>query len=553
MRLRHNPARAAAAVAAALAICSTLAGCSDNTDESGLYGGSATTGEIVDYVDSLRGVNDLAHGSLDIPPMATLSRVAAVAAAERYVGNEPRSFSDDEIASLAESSPEAPAAIFTQLCIATGGDSGRALQAMPADARQSLDDLTPPRTETFRNATEAALAADVATALECLDENFESRPDVEQDLAKAMEGSPLAIARARYTGAISVEPSAQSFPQHASRVAQDIEANGCTDWNQAAAAMLAAAGAADNPVKACAEESVAAFTDPDALAYMVGARVAPQLIARYLDEHGSALETALTLDYTYITPGDTPVGYGTLSATRDAVWLLWITGAGQPPQWMISGIARAVADIPSGELSTPEMASTITILCAKAADACSDETRQAAEALVKKHAPEIDGPPPEDDGVAALTLRAWSLIDDDSATVDGRGPQCTSDEAQRLFDEAPQTLSQRMVLTRSCEENLPVSVSAARDATIEAFKDNNPHDAAAYALIAELMAGGADDALNEGFYSDIAKAYMDLVARADNSEGSGYVENARPLSLELVRAEIQASTYAPGFAGEPHE
>lgn len=522
---RPRRAGAVPAIAALTATLIGVTGCTSPEDER-----SATQADTYEYVDRLRGVNDLAHSSLELPAAATLAGVAAIAMSQRYVGAEPEPIDDVELRRLADRSPEDAPAIFSQLCEISSGDSRKARSALSPDDAASLDALSAKDLPSIDDEDAAVLAADVLSAMACRDGVAATAVphDIRDRLHQSVESFPLPFASLQHQGLLAESSSPTVAPEDIEQLQSEIAAEGCTQWRQAWATAASRAATLPDTIMQCAESTTTELDDPTVLYYFVSAQMPRAVLSGILEHNAAAVSEWSRVDAVFSTGTDEPTGLGTIAATRDAVTLLKTRGIDTPPDWITDGLATALEGDPLA-WSDAGSASDFLYLCESLAGACPASVIEEVRSTVTASIEDLSLPAPGDDLSAARILEA-------AAVAELELPGCTPETVDQWAQDAPLSLAMLAMSQKECWETLSLSKQDYIEDASAAMQTTEYPSAAGYVILHALGTDGSGDSEMR----DAVSASLDgLIALIDESEGAGYVAKARPLPLELLRARIE--------------
>jgi len=522
---RPHRAGAVPAIAALTAALIGLTGCTPPEDDQ-----NDMMADAYEYVDSLRGVNDLAHSSLELPAAATLAGVAAVSMSQRYVGAEPELIDDVELRRLADRSPEDTPAVFSQLCEISSGDAQKARDALSVDDEAVVDALSAKDLPSIDDEDAAVLAADVLSALACRDGVHTAAvpQDIRDRLQQSVESLPLPFTSLQHQGLLSDTSSPMVAPEDIEQLEAEIAAEGCTQWRQAWATAASRATTLPDTILHCAENTTTTLDDPTVLYYFVSARMPRDVLSALLQRNAAAVSDWTRVDATFNTGSDEPTGLGTVAATRDAVALLKLEGIETPPAWIREGLAAASRG-DALAWADASSASDFLYLCVSLPGACPasmlDEVRTTVTAGIEGMSTSAPG----DDLSTARILEA-------AAVAELELPGCTPEMADDWAENAPMSLAMLAMSQKECWETLSLSKQDFIDAASSAMQTMQYQSAAGYMILHALGTDGSGDS---EMRDAVSASLDDLIASIDESEGAGYVSKARPLPLELLNARIE--------------
>ena len=482
----------------------------------------------LEYVELLRGANDLAHGSLDVPSPSTLPAYAAVTSALRHADLPVPEASRDALVDLTRRSGEDAAWATFYLCAATGGDIPRVTDVVD-DKNFGAGGIDSVNAAADRIIAESARACVGAPAL--------LRDDDWSALAQWSSGNALVAvqlaALARRLG--HPVPTGLLTSADLTSIAAAVEADGCSDWahaNSVATRSLATAPAAvptavPAAIEACAANDAVVLTDPTVLFYLVAADVAPAHLARLLGANEGVVQRALEVEGSRATPGAAPTGLGTIASSRDAVLYLRLSGATRVPDWLPSGVLDAV----SGELAPRDSIDALFLCAALELDcptAFLTRARTLTRDVIDASLSESSDAPARVNGAArAVETAREARLDVPSA--------CTRDRVTAWLADDPQLLAAFAVGEKECVELVALDDATLTPLLRDALDNLRPEDALAYCLV-RLLAGSARP--DDSDFSTAAHAGFDaLWSQIDSENGDDFLAAARPLRIELAHAK----------------
>lgn len=488
----------------------------------------------LEYVELLRGENDLAHGSLDVPSSSTLPALAAVSSALRYAGEPVPEVSRESLEELTRRSGEDAAWAAFYLCEATGGDIPLVTTLIP-------DTEWPTPAIDSVNAAADRIVAEGAR--ECL--GLPSRL-AEADwaaLERYASGNALVAVQlaALARGLGHPEPTGLLSAADVASIGSAVRADGCSDWvhaNSAAAHALTPTLTSATPeVDACAADDTVTVTDPTTLLYLVAAEVAPRQLATVLEANAGLVDRALAVDHSVVTAGSAPSGNGTIASSRDALLLLRLSGSARVPDWLGTGMIAAIGPGDGSHLAPSDTIDALYV-CAALELGCPAAFLLRARSVALDaidsvlHSSDSKNTAFENGDAGAVSARAVEAALEAGLEL---APACTSSRAALWLNEAPQLLAAFAVSEKECVELLALDDEVLAPLVTRAIDELRPEDALAYCLLRLL----ADDALPDAsaFTTTARDGFDALWQRLDAENGDDYLATTRPLRIELAHAK----------------
>jgi len=476
----------------------------------------------LEYVELLRGANDLAHGSLDVPSPSTLPAFAAVASALRHTGRPVPEVSRDALNELSRRSGEDVAWSAFYLCEATGGDPTSVKDTLRAAEVRPVDSVN-----------DAADRIITETARHCLGLPTRLRDDDWRDLARWSSGNALVGVQLAALARRLEHPTPTALLSAAdiTSIASAVEADGCSDWVHANSVAARALAEVPSVVEDCASNDALVLSDPTVLLYLVAANLDPAQLSRLLDANEGVVERALAAEGSVATPGTTPTGNGTIASSRDAVLYLRLSGVSRVPSWLSHGVLTAIeSGLDPGDLIDGlYLCAALELDCPDAfLSRARDATRDAIDAAVNESA---------DDGARAVETAREAALD---------VPQtCTRDRAESWLAEDPQLLAALAAGEKECVELVELDDATLTSLLTHALDDLRLEDALAYCLLRLLSANARPDGQqatgsqpsNSTFTTTARDGFSALWSRLDAENGGDFLSSARPLRIELAQAK----------------
>lgn len=487
-----------------------LAGCTTASAPSELDRAAAA----LHYVELLRGENDLAHGSLDVPSSSSLPALAAVSAALRQAGQQVPPVSREALEELTRRSGEDAVWATFYLCEATSGDIPLIAALVPETSWP-----TPPIDSV--NAAADRIMSESARA--CLGLPSLLGASDWRELARQSAGNALVAARlAALARRIGHDVPGDLLAQSdVALIERAVEGDGCTEWvlaNSAAAASLVPVPAV---VETCAASDTVTISDPTVLGYLVAAEVPGPQLARLLAANTTLVDRALAVETSIASPGSRPTGNGTIASSRDAVLLLRLRGSARAPEWLARGVIATTAT----DLNASDTVDALYLCAALEIHCPGSFLRDAREATLARVRDALTEP---DDGSARAV----------EAAIEARlelPDACTRERAETWLVERPQLLAAFAGSQKECVEILDLDAATLTPLVRDAFDELRLDDALAYCLL-HLLAGDARPVSSE-FSRAAREGFADLRARLDAENGDDYLASARPLRIELAQAK----------------
>ena len=516
---RLSPVIAAVVVTLAVSSCTTPPPETTESDEARAY------------VQLLRGENDLAHASLEIPATSSLPTVASAIAAIRYAQRTPPAVSRQALARLTQRSGEEPSWAAFYLCQATGGDPAVVSGILGAE---TVEQLRAPPEAAVESVNDVADRVVLESTRRCLGSTTELDAATRGALERHSAGNPLVAARvAELFALVGAAPAATLGSADVRAVETAIAAEGCTEWTQAASIAVQRLATA-TPLDACARSTTVEIIEPTSLTYAIAAGMPPAQVAALLDHNAAAVERWLSVEATVAHPDGAPLGLGTLASTRDALALLRLRGDASTPEWMSRGVvaaSKAERNDPSELLDLLHLCTVLEAPCDDAALAEANRAmRTALDDLLGGELLGGDLPAPMTDGAEEARLL-------ETAIALGHEPRghCTGDTPARLLDDAPQLLAMLATVDKACVQSLDLGDEALAREVERAVVELRPEDALALCLLRSLSTASGHDSST---FPQRARAALDgLWLRFGAEHGPDFLSSARPLRVELLTAK----------------
>lgn len=475
------------------------------------------------YVNSLRGENDLAHGSLIVPPMATLSDLVATLAAEDYSGSPPTSYSTEELSGLVGRTG-GDAAELTALVCQIPGITHSQIKALIPEANSlpatlpdvsGVDDM-PDLLAVWRSA-------------DCLGNHPSMSAADRLSIEKAIAQSPLIALSALDAGIVESENvlSASGRTNLLRDLDHEVTADGCDEEALEVANALAALGAELTPVlQRCAATPDLVLSRSSSLNTLRMAHVKPSQVASLLKANRERVHEWTMVRESLLQDWPSPVGFGTLEATRDAVALLTLTD-NAIPTWIGDGVALALTAYSTGELVPVEsQGPDLLYLCATVIDQCPADL----QTLVEGTATRLDTKSiPNNDATVARLFDALTAADLALPVT------CTPELAHRWAMDAPLTLVALSATQDDCVTMSGVTEQEFAARALESLQDGKVDESIAYSRLRKQLVPVVRD---DEQYERMAAEWARLVEKLRKADTDEYLEKGQPLSFVLRRAEL---------------
>lgn len=497
--------------------------------EDSLSNGS---GQALQYAESLRASDNLAHGSLEIPSGATLSRVSAVARIYRFVGYSVPAIDCADLVRLTRQSSEPPLWKFQSLCAIDPSTGTKNSQVLSDEESIVVGDLAIPPPESITNTDSVAELLALVDGLACKDEEQTITEDHKIAVIDAVRSHPLIAAEAiadLHITASGVSPLVTS--NDIDDLNRRVESDGCNDWifaESLAVKYLVASGfsapANLELIEECASDSRAAIDDVEAIATALKFGLSEESVRTLIRGNQSFFDQVLRFESTYVTEASTPVGKGSASATRDLVQYLRLNDVTSVPSWIGEGVLDATM--------TEQVESTridLLYLCISLHLACDPDFVSVAKTELSDAISSIDFVASDDESNARLL---------ETATLVGISIPFTCDEAKRAewFADAPQSLAMIASTSKTCADVGMYSEEELQSNIVKSLQQLNPQRALAFVYLAMLN----DSSVSNPDFSDFCEEnFKKLWASLRASEGDDDLVQARLLSVELIKAKLE--------------
>ncbi len=485
----------------------------------------------LEYAELLRASNNLAHGSLEIPASATLPKLSAVARIYRAIGSSPVVVGDADLGRLVRQSSEPPLWKLQSLCDIQP-DIGVSLGEFLSDEESAeMRDLVLPAAVTITTADSVAEFLTIVGVSRCVGSKLDVTEAQKTAILDAARSYPLVAAQAVTSlniDASETEPlvTGDNIEDLAGRIVE----NGCTDWamtESLAIILLSKQGLTEagdlHDIEECAQSSAIAVDDVESLPMAVQFGLPVDTARGIVRDNQPLLDQLVRLTSTFATEPGRPVGQGSVAATRGLVQYLRLNDVTSFPQWIRDGVLSATRSEQSDADSVD-----LLHLCESLNIACGDAFIQKATAALSQSIGTIDFTPAQDEGAARMVETALLVGLEIPVT-------CERSSRELWFDQAPQTLAVLASADKMCadtgmysEEELRAGVSASLD-------ELDPQRALAFVYLHMLSDPSASD---PDFAEYCDERFGSLWTSLSESEGSDYLAQARPLSVELVKAKI---------------
>jgi hypothetical protein len=499
---------------------------------TGIFLGACTTAdesvEYLSYAESLRGTNDLAHASLEVPALADLRSYASVSMAQRYVGQAPDEIALDDLKVVASRFAATETERLALVCDAVANNT-ETVREVVADADSISYIIDEP---VAAESLEAIAAA--ARAAKCLGKTFTLSSDqVAQVSLLAAEHPDFAVSLV--AAGVVDSPAIVDHDEFAATVAaleSGLQADGCDEDSQAQVAAAMALGATVSSVaQACAEADSTSFSAPFALRTLVDAGVSSELITRLLAANEYVVKTWTATTATAASDWGVPVGLGTLSSTRDLVELLELEGI-PLPAWISSGTQGALDALEAGVLDATEMQDgDLLFLCRAAELKCPESVGEAVSEQLAGLPVSHAGFTFEQDNAGARLM--FSAI---GASIP-LGIQCSSDLVSEWYANSPAMLWALTAEDPDCLDYLAVTNAELEKRILEVLGQGDAQQAIAYARIRDYIESEPPED-EASFQAEVQRVFQGITDSLDAQLGTGYIQKYRPLDVELLRESL---------------
>ena len=473
------------------------------------------------YVDSLRGANDLVHGSLVVPPTANLKDFASTVAAQAYAGLAKVEYSDAALSQLVARTGGDSTELLAQVCAIPGVDGDRATALVVKVG--TLPDPMP----TFDGIDDFPALADAWEVLRCFDRQPLATAAYRQAVRDAVAPYPLAALRAVDLGLLDAG-EVTNFDSVAPDLAQRLSQDGCTeDVMEEASALQGLQMTLSADLHACALYSGSPVSRASTLDTLRMADAPAAQVADLLRRSPEQIREWTTLDETLLPEWPKPIGLGTLEATRDAVELLTLADIPRP-SWISSGVQSALGALSSEKLEpTDSQAADLLYLCTVTLDNCPPQLRdQVTNAIRKEGVQDV----PNADARVARMVEALVIAGTEMPIT------CTSGLARIWVEDAPLTLAALAATQEPCITLTTRSEGDFARLALSAMNDGELEQAVAYSRMRKYLVPVVSDVQQRSRMLD-ALAQFDKQLRAVGKNGQ--LERARPVNLELARAALR--------------
>lgn len=512
----HTGPRWGATLGTTLAFCLLVGGLTSCSAS-----GTLDVRDPASYVDSLRGANDLAHGSLVVPPMATLRDFSSTLAAQSYAAVPHATYSDRELADLVARTGGTPPELAALICKLPGADRALVTSVVPQATSVS------PRLPSVRSSNDLPDAFDAYRSARCMGLNPEVTTAYEASVRKAVAGDPVLALSAVGIGLLSkqhaIDPKALA---NATVVTErHIGINGCDESTLAESAALASLGAALTArAQQCAQSRGIALQDSETLDTLLIAGVDRPQVASILAASAEQVFEWTMVRESVLSDWPQPVGFGTLEATRDAVELLVLTDSSQPT-WIRDGVGRAVDAYVAKELTANDsQAADLFFLCSVVLSRCPAGLNERVAQVVRTT--DLSTLNDKDIEIA----RIMSAFTSSGSTLP---TSCTPPLSHKLALDAPSTLAALAASDEDCLTASGLSQLEYRERAIHSAKNGDVDRAIAYSRIRKYLVPVAPD---KGFQQEMVEIWTTLTNKAHQVDTDKFLERGRPLNLELTRA-----------------
>jgi hypothetical protein len=483
------------------------------------------------YVDSLRAENNLAHASLSVPPLGTLSGFAAVAVANSTLGEAVPAGSAAEIAALIGRSSLSANEVTYWACRIAEATEQSIAELLPG---VEVADGTMPTKAQMQDASQLYSGVFYALASKCLG----NAVDVSELTAAVGDYSSLEPTLSLLAERVGVPISPDQFmgePAVLTELEARVSQSGCDEWALADAAAFAHFRVPlPEAVENCLGRDNISLSLPQNLDFLTLAGWDTRRLEELMATNEKVLRRWVSVADSYASDWDEPVGLGTIANTRDATQLLWVSKdeSDSFPQWMREGIAGVLADMESGSLEvTDDEAADLLVLCKVYGLAtCPDGLEDRVVAYARSTVVSMSDDPPTDDAAASRLVDTLVWISSDAA------PSCVASEFREWMSIAPLTAMSIAAGDVTCYEE-QVGADEANAMVLSRLAQGDPEGAIAWAMLRYLLDPPAQDV---EYRQQARQAWDDMVADARQVVGADAIDKDRPLSLELMHALFES-------------
>lgn len=463
-----------------------------------------------DYLDSLRGANSLAHGTVEQPPKAALALSAHAVALLTARGEEVEIVPSFWRELVALSGEDAGWAVY-YLCLMEA-DLGTIGQIVDNPVKKVMPEVLGNEEVSGAVSGNAALEQLVGRNVRtCLGEHAASGPI-------QVSETDTTIIRARlkkmgYGGTPAVSDAEVEY------ISSLIDENGCNDWNQASAwaVHFLSPEKQNQTIADCRESTNIPLGDPVGLytSFELG------MPSGQVEKRASTAELKSWLSSEWATRGqnEESVGNGTVANTILLVELARIRGW-NIPDWVVGGVAEASRH--------PEtQGAAMSYLCQVTKAKC-DAAVQIDQVGQLEIAPKVlEGSLTDEEG------RLLALASIKEEVQEGL---CVQREAE-VYRAAPQTFATLAAVDETCWQPLSPGVDELSQRIVSAVRDGNLEEARALMLLAETVHGRV--AIKEQLVPVVQDAWNSVLEKINEERGEDFLVRSRPLNLVVFAAALK--------------
>lgn len=463
------------------------------------------------YLESLRGADDLAHGTAEEPPRATLASSAHAAALLRSRG-ESVAVDPSFWKGLVAPSGEDAGWVAYYACLA-GADQVKIEQILGTSVASFLPEVQGADEMSHPMSGNDALAQLTGRRVrQCV-----GKPSATGPIEVSEENAIIVKARLNRAG-FGGGPAPSD--EEVAHVAYLVGQQGCNVWNQASswAVSVLRPNVQDVSLQQCRDLTRLALDDPVGLYTSVELGMPEAQATRIASS--DELKGWLTSEWTVRDPTRPSIGNGTIANTVLLVELARIKGWALP-EWLGQGVAAAAKE---RKRYDPALA----FLCQTAHEPCDPAVRAEEPTQRQVAGRVLDGSMTDGEGrLAALAALG------DSAVQEGL---CAGHEAD-LFRTAPQTFSTLAAVDKTCWEPIRPSAQELTDRITSAMKQGNLDEARALMLLAEAVHGKI--VIREQMVPRVNDAWASILDAISQQRGPDFITRARPLNFMLFSATLE--------------
>lgn len=474
------------------------------------------------YVDGLRGVNDLAHGSRIVPPMATLRDFSSTLAAQAFSGMPEAEYSSEELEGLVKRTGGSIAETTALICELPGVNHQQVAALVPGATSLS------PEVPNIATVNDLPDAIDAYRSAKCMGREPRLTAETQASIREAVSTDAVlalaVVAAGLLERANAMAPSARD--DLVTALSSRIDSEGCDEAILEESSALAGLGAQlPDPLLRCSQFRELSLQDSGTLDTLRAAGAEPSQVAAILRASANQTQEWTMVRESVLSDWDQPVGMGTVEATRDAVELLALTDS-DLPAWVRQGIQLATNAYRSKEfVPNDAQAADLLFLCQVVLEKCPDGLLAQVENAVKSM--ELDTLSDRDAEVARMVK---ALNTTSSATV----ITCTPKLALKWATDAPLTLAATIARNDACLTMTNHTEQEYREYALQAANDGEIDRAIAYSQIRKYLVPVMTDTT---FHDAMVTAWAKATGKLHAADQDEYLKKGRPLRLELTMAE----------------